>query len=53
MLKDFGYKINVVERKNRSGGGVSLLYRSNIEVSCDEKGEYESNHLSMHCGECG
>ena len=42
MLKDFGYKIDVVERKNRSGGGVSLIYRSNIKVSCVEKGEYES-----------
>ena len=42
VLKDFGYKINVAERKNRSGGGVSLIYRSNIEDSCGEKGEYES-----------
>ena len=37
VLKDFGYKINVAERKNRSGGGVSLIYRSNMEVSCEEK----------------
>ena len=42
VVKDFGYKINVAERKNRSGGGVSLIYRSNMEVSCEEKGEYES-----------
>ena len=41
-MKDFGYKIDVVERKNRSGGGVSLIYRNNIEVSCVEKEEYES-----------
>ena len=27
VLKDFGYKINVVDRKNRTGGGVSLIYR--------------------------
>ena len=40
VLKDFGYKIDV-ERKNRSGGGVSLIYRSNIKVSCVKKGEYE------------
>ena len=41
VLKDFGYKINVAERKNSSVGGVSLIYRSNMEVSCEEKGEYE------------
>ena len=40
-MKDFGYKINVVDRKNRTGGGVSLIYRSNIEVICEEKGEHE------------
>ena len=42
VLKDFGYKINVANRKNRSGGGVSLIYRSNIEVICEEKGGHES-----------
>ena len=42
-----GQKIDVVERKNRSGGGVSLIYRSNIEVSCEEKGEYESFEYSL------
>ena len=47
VLKDFGYKIDVVERKNRSEGGVSLTYRSNIEVSCEEKGEYESFEYAL------
>ena len=47
MLKDFGYKIDVVERKNRSGGGVSLIYRSNIKVSCVENGEYESFEYAL------
>ena len=41
VLKDFGYKINVVNRKNRSGGGVGLIYRSNIKVICEKKGEHE------------
>ena len=41
VLKDFRYKINVVDRKNRIGGGVSLIYRSTIEVICEEKGEHE------------
>ena len=47
VLKDFGYKIDVVERKNRSGGGVSLIYRSNIKVSCVENGEYESFEYAL------
>ena len=47
VIKDFGYKIDVVDRKKRSGGGVSLIYRSNIEVSCVEKGEYESFEYAL------
>ena len=47
VIKDFGYKIDVVERKNRSGGGVSLIYRSNIQVSCVENGEYESFEYAL------
>ena len=41
MLKDFRYKINVVDRKNRTGGEVSLIYRSTIEVICEEKEVHE------------
>ena len=47
VLKDFGYKINVVDRKNRSGGGVSLIYRSSIEVICEEKGQHESFEYAL------
>ena len=36
----------LVERKNRSGGGVSLIYRRDIKVSCEEK-EYESFEYSL------
>ena len=42
MLKDFRYKINVVDRTNRTGGGVGLINRSNIEVIWEERGEHES-----------